>query len=189
MRVRNFKLIFFTFLFAIYFFNCSAQKIEYSAQPIDNYSFDYLRIAGYDDNGFFLLQSNLPLDEERDRVGFKSRKFKVSYFTSDLNEKWTKQFDKGEEGNRIESIGVVNGSVVTVKSKFNDREDKSIVTVNKLDSKGNETLATITIGEIPFEHSSELDKIKFVSSLHHTRFGFVQVVLCFFVMFLYIEDK
>ncbi len=150
------------------------QKIEYAAQPIDNYNYDYLRVIGYNDDGFFLLQSNLPIDEERDRLGFKSRKYKVSYFSSDLHEKWTRLFEKDLNGSRIESIGVANGNLIAAKSIYVENENKILVEMSPFDISGKE-IEKKTIAEIPCQPGSNLDKIKFVASIHQTCFGFIQV--------------
>jgi hypothetical protein len=155
--------------------NAFAQKIEYSAEPIDNYDFNYMSIAGFNDSGFFLLQSNMPFDEERDRLGFKSRKYKISYFTSQLQQKWTNEFDKGDEDSRIETIGVINGKVVIIKTKFKANENKLNVLLSRLNQNGQEVKEPLSISEISFEDGSKLDKVKFISSLHHTMFGLIQV--------------
>lgn len=55
--------------------------------------FSYLKVAGYDDKGFFLVGSNISFRTDRDRVGFTKRKFAVAYYTDDLQKQWEQYLD------------------------------------------------------------------------------------------------
>ena len=55
--------------------------------------FTYLKVSGYDANGFFVVGSNLSLKSERERAGFVKRKYAVAYYTDDLQKQWEQYLD------------------------------------------------------------------------------------------------
>ncbi len=174
MRLPVKFLISVLFVYFIADQKSDAQKVVYSSQEIDSYTYDYLRIGGYNDNGFFLLQSTLPFDTDRDRIGFKSRKFKVTFYDNNLNIAWSKKFDKSDEKDKIETVGIINGKAAVVKSHFMGEESKLGISVSFFDDKGNEQKSTGDIGTVSFDRSSDLDKIKVIASVHNVRYGFIQ---------------
>ncbi len=168
------------FLFSLFLFGlgysstAQAQKLEYSSQEIDSYTYDYLRIGGYSDNGFFLFQSNLPFDTDRDRVGLKSRKLKITFYNNNLTIGWVKKFDKTSDSEKLENIFVINGKAALVKSYFTGGEGKLAMRIYMLNEQGDEIKPGVEIGSVSFNTSSELYKIKVISSLHNTCYGFIQ---------------
>ncbi len=74
--LKNFLLI----LFLSSSFPSWAQSVQISADNIDNNGFDYAKVIGQDEEGVYILMSNLSLETSRDRFGLKSRKYELSYF-------------------------------------------------------------------------------------------------------------
>ncbi|MBK6643910.1 MAG: hypothetical protein IPG39_23090 [Bacteroidetes bacterium] len=59
--------------FSVIFPNISeAQKLLLSPSEIDESGFGYTKVIGQDDEGYFLLLSNITLNYSGDRMGFKA---------------------------------------------------------------------------------------------------------------------
>lgn len=65
-----------------------AQKTEFS--PEERSDNKYIRILGEDDEGTYILKSNLPLIDTRLSNGFKKREFTLSYYSDELHLKASK---------------------------------------------------------------------------------------------------
>ena len=152
----------------------TSQKVVYSKQEIDAYSYDFIKIAGYNENEFFLFQSNLPFENDRDRIGFKSRKYQITCYNNNLTVKWSKKFIPSNDKERIETMAVINGKVVLIKSTFTDKEDKLNVYASPLDDSGKESASPLLLGSIAFDKTSSLDKIKIIASQRNNLFGIIQ---------------
>ncbi len=70
-----------------------AQTVQLSDFNFSDSQFEDIRVVGYTDNGYFVLQSNLPFESLRDRVGFKSRKYRLSFFTTQLTRLWVRPIE------------------------------------------------------------------------------------------------
>jgi hypothetical protein len=70
-----------------------AQTVQLSDFNFADSEFEDIRVAGYTDNGYFVLQSNLPFESMRDRIGFKSRKYRLSFFSPRLSRLWTRNIE------------------------------------------------------------------------------------------------
>ena len=112
-------LILFSFLPAL----SPAQTITLSPAPFEDYSFDHLKIIGQDAQGFFMLQSNLPLELDRDRVGFKNRKYKVAYYKNNLARAWSNLVEPSPSGASVEAVAFANGKVVVASTLYNKGDD------------------------------------------------------------------
>ncbi len=155
-----FKRIFFFVWFSVCFHVAHAQKVTYAQQELDAYSYDYIKTAGYNDNSFFVFQSNLPFENDRDRVGFKSRKYKVTCYNLNLSLKWSKKIEPKNDNEKLETITVIDGQVALIKSSFEGKDNQLSVFITTLDDNGNESATKKEIGTILFNRTSNLDKIK-----------------------------
>lgn len=112
-----------------------AQKMILSPESIDNGGLNYLKIIGQDDEGVFLLFSNLSLGIERDRVGLKTRRYKLAYFSFDLKPRWQQNVNVSD-GADIETIGFFNNQVVVVSSSFDKSNDNLSFFIHYINAKG-----------------------------------------------------
>jgi hypothetical protein len=151
-----------------------SQKVTYSNQELDAYAYDYIKTAGYNDSSFFVFQSNLPFDNERDRVGFKSRKYKITCFNNNLTIKWSKKIEPLNETEKLETISIINGQVALVKSYFSEKENKLNIQISRLDENGVELKNPQPAGSILFSKGSNLDKIKVIASSDNQLYAILQ---------------
>ncbi|HRC91609.1 MAG TPA: hypothetical protein PLQ16_05595 [Bacteroidia bacterium] len=170
----TFKRIFLFIWLSVFFHIAQAQKVTYAQQELDAYSYDYIKTAGYNDNSFFVFQSNLPFENDRDRVGFKSRKYRVTCFNRNLSLKWSKKIELKGEKEKLETITVINGQVALIKSSFEGKDNQISVYITTLDDNGNESSTRKDIGTILFNRTSNLDKIKVIASKGNNYFGLIQ---------------
>ncbi len=150
-----------------------AQTVKYAPKNIDNSSFDFVKIAGQDQDGFFLLQSNISFDTDKDKVGFRSRKYKITYYDFDLNEKWSRVFVKKEDEIPVENIAFGNAELILCYTDINFEKDVVTLFAYSLNGK-NKISEKFKIAELTFTDLSELDKIKVVVSHDKTKYAFIQ---------------
>ncbi len=146
-----------------------AQKITLSPVPFVDYAFDNLRVAGQDTGGFFLLQSNLPLELERDRIGFKNRKYKLAYYRFNLSEVWTREVEATPGDASVASIIFTNGRML-VACAGEGKEDLTVYG-RWIDSRGREAgnQAVHTFGL----QGGETGKLKVIISDNQLLAGFL----------------
>lgn len=166
----KFLLLFLSSLFYCYL---NAQTVKHASKNIDNSTFDFLKIAGQDDDGFFLLQSNISFDTDRDKVGFKSRKYKITYYDFELNEKWNRVFAKKDDDIPVENIAFGNGELILCYTEINFEKDAVTIFTYSLSGK-NKLSEKFKIAELNFTDLSELDKIKIAVSHDKTKYAFIQ---------------
>ena len=166
----KFLLLFLSSLFYCYL---NAQTVKHASKNIDNSTFDFLKIAGQDDDGFFLLQSNISFDTDRDKVGFKSRKYKITYYDFELNEKWNRIFAKKDDDIPVENIAFGNGELILCYTEINFEKDAVTIFTYSLSGK-NKLSEKFKIAELNFTDLSELDKIKIAVSHDKTKYAFIQ---------------
>ncbi len=96
---------------------CSAQTISISPKTIDDNGLDYAGIIGQQENGVFLLMSNLSLESSRDRFGLKSRKYELSFYGYDLQQKWKKEPVADPSAGSFENVGFFNNHAILITSE------------------------------------------------------------------------
>ncbi len=100
----------------------SAQQIKWSPVITDK-DYDYVKIIGQNEEGFYVLKSNISFEDERDRVGFRGRHYSISFFTDEMALKWTHELESPIKDGRIVSVNMVNERVLVTFS-FADKKQK-----------------------------------------------------------------
>ena len=98
----------------LYNINVYAQQLQLSAASLDEISLGYTKVIGQDEYGYYVLMSNLSLNSESDRVGFKNRKYKLTYFNSALTLVWEKTLDPFSKDAVIDAVTFFNGKIVVI---------------------------------------------------------------------------
>lgn len=156
---------FFASVFCIAFFPeiTFSQKYTMSPQSVDDAGFEYVKVIGQDDNGFYLLQSNLTLNSDRDRIGFRNRKYKIGYYDFSLNEKWSKKLEDENENYGIDVVTMFNSHPLILRSNWMKSENAISFTLEMMDSKGNFFNKTQP-GKFIYNKESDLEKARVVVS-------------------------
>jgi hypothetical protein len=77
-----------------------------------------------DDGNFFVLRSNMSLEHDRERSGFKNRTYLLQSFTPEMNLMWDKELKTSYEEGHITDVRLINNKLIVTsyisnkKSKF-----------------------------------------------------------------------
>jgi hypothetical protein len=161
----------FIFLLLTNVISVLGQKITLSPTSITDNSYDYVKIIGQDSSGFYLLQSNLSLEIERDRIGLRSRKYQLSYYGFDLKILWTKNIISPSSEISIETVGFYQSKpiVISVESSKDDNSFNFIA--DTYDSNGNNPIKNKKIGSYTPDKKSNTTKPKILLSSTKKNFG------------------
>jgi hypothetical protein len=114
---------YFLIFLALYSYS-SAQTVKWSAQLQDNKKVPYLSILGAEDNGnFYVLRSNMSLDNDKERSGFRNRVYILQYYSSDLALLWEKDLKTSYLDGHISDVKLIN-SRLYVTSYLLDKKVK-----------------------------------------------------------------
>lgn len=166
--LRNF--LFFSFLLLIFHRTAEGQKITVSAHQIDDNGLDYAKVMGQDEEGVFVLMSNLSLENFRERFGLKTRKYELDYFSYDLQPKWKKELSAAD-GASIEQISFFNNAMVMISSLYTKSTDEVSLLLDVIDQKGTTVVSRRTIYTAPLGKGMDIRKTKIAISPDKTRLG------------------
>jgi hypothetical protein len=140
------------------------QKLVLSPENLNDNGLDYLKVIGQDDEGFFVLHSNLSLESQRDRIGLRTRKYKLSYFDNNLRPLWQKNLGAHPENATIESVSFFNGKILVIESDWSRSENTFTIFMDVYDTKGTLIIAGRKTGTCNVERSASLSKPKLIIS-------------------------
>ncbi len=174
MKFRN-QIGAFLFLIiaqsAIFKFS-SSQSLLFSPSPIEDNGFDNVKIIGQDDEGFYLLQSNLPLELERDRIGFKNRKYKIAYYSYEMVLRWIKPVEAWTENANVETVAFFHQKIIIIAGKENKPENTLSLFAQWMNNKG-DIISNTQIAKIQFEENSDYAKAKIIISANQQLAGII----------------
>jgi len=133
------KKFFAVFIFSLnYFFAVNAQTVKWSQVIESNKKIPYFLILGEsDDGGFYVLRSNMSLEHDKQRSGFKNRTYVLQSFSDDLVLRWEKNLLTSFADGYISDVTLANGRVI-VTSYLNPRKSKTYYFYAQyLDGRGN----------------------------------------------------
>ncbi|MEO5571521.1 MAG: hypothetical protein ABIT08_06775 [Bacteroidia bacterium] len=161
------------FVLAILFsLRAYSQTIMISPAPFEESSFDNIKVIGQDDDGIFLLESNLPFELDRDHVGFKNRKYKVAYYSNELMQRWAKIIEAMPDGSNIQSVLFAQQKILIVCAIDNKSQNKFSFYAQWMNNKG-EIVANKEIGNTLIVSSSNFEKAKLVTSANQQLTGVI----------------
>ena len=101
-----------------------AQSVKWSHPLQDNKKFPYLKILGEDENeNFYVLKSNMSLEDDREHSGFRNRSYLLQYFSPELTLIWEKDLKSSYENGHISDVRLVNGKLI-ITSFLYDKKSK-----------------------------------------------------------------
>ncbi|MEP7168000.1 MAG: hypothetical protein ABI855_01390 [Bacteroidota bacterium] len=171
IKPKYFILICYVLLFC-FSQSVHPQTVFLSPSSMDENSFDYSKVIGQDDDGIFLLESNLPFELGRDRIGFKSRKYKVAYYTNELMPKWTKSVDAMPGDASVQTILFSQQKIFIASAIDNKSQNRLSIYCHWMNNKG-EVIKNKEIGNVQFENNSDFDKAKLITSANQQLTGVI----------------
>ena len=125
------------FLFLMPFVEVSSQTIRYSQELGENKNAKYMKILGSDEfENIYLLRSNLSLENDRERSGFRSREYYLQQYSVALNLNWEKQLVPSIENARISDVQLNSGRIVVVSYTFERKSKTYSFFIQSMNSKG-----------------------------------------------------
>ncbi len=162
-------LVFILHLQTAWTASCMAQSISLSSVPFDDYNFANMKVIGQDTGGFFLLQSNLPMELSRDRVGFRNRKYKIAYYNFNLAPVWNKPVEPSPEQASVETVTFAQQKILVTSAAFLKSENALKIYCRWINNKGaeikNQSAGTFHLS------GNDHDKLKIVVSANQLLIG------------------
>jgi hypothetical protein len=156
-----------------------AQKVSLSPAAIDEGTFENIKVIGQDEDGIFLLMSNLPFEIDRDRVGFKSRKYRIAYYSNELVPKWAKGAETFSKDATVEGVVFFQENLLIVSKIENKSKNEIYISCQQINNKG-ELVKSKDIGSITLQRFN-YDKAEVIFSADQQ--------LCSFIINEYVDDN
>ncbi len=153
------------FIFLLFEINFSfAQKIEWSNTRNEDTKYDYIKILGSDEDGYFVLKSNLPFEYKRDSYGFRNRKFSIAYFDNKMNLKMQKSLVPPQKDSHLLKVVFVNEKVLLINDIIDKETQQYHFYAQWLNSEGISEKAAVKIGEFHYDSKSDLENVNIIIS-------------------------
>lgn len=157
MSIFKIRFIFFFWLFATAV-SLKAQTVKWSQAITDDKRMQFMKIIGTDDDGFYILRSNISFENERDHAGFRSRKYALEYFDLDMRVKWNQQVTSSITDARIIGVQIFGGKIL-ILSSLTDKQNKLYkVYAQYLDKKGAYEEQPLLLEELSYEKINDDSK-------------------------------
>lgn len=127
MHNSSVKALFSLALFTLTFSWVRGQEFQLSPENMDKDGMEFAKVLGNGQDGYYVLLSNLPIDNERTRTGLRQRRNEVCFYGTDLKLKWRKA------QNPVPASGDIDACFVF---------EEKLVCLTRLNSKG--------LGELQF---------------------------------------
>lgn len=149
----------------------SAQNLSISPERIDGNGLNYAKVIGQDENGVFLLMSNLSLESRRDRFGLRTRKYELSYYDYTLQRKWAKELGADPSTGTLENVSFFNNAVVVITSDEDRGKGEINLYIQVIDAKGTGSVSRKRIYSTPSPRGSEMLKPVLMVSPDKSKLG------------------
>src|SRR6266498_145682 len=87
MNIQN---AFLFWLIILSSFSSGAQKVIWSAPLTESSKTDFTKVIGQNENGFYLVRSNHPVENENEIATYRNSRFLISYYDYELRLLWEK---------------------------------------------------------------------------------------------------
>ena len=151
-----------------------AYKEAWTSNLFTDSRFSYLKVAGYDANGFFLVGSNISFRTDRDKVGFTKRKYAVAYYTDDLQKQWEQYVDLFDD-EKVVAFTALYDKILFLYTRELRKENKTEIYAQHIGAEGVFSKPTVITtlelsgNNLPdnFNLSSSKDNKMFLLSFHN----------------------
>jgi hypothetical protein len=134
----------------------------------------YLKIIGQDEEGFYVLKSNMALSDNRLSSGFRKREYELEYYSDDMNRKWNKLLEPLSREDKLVGVAFFGGKIVVVNVHFRDDSKKYTISLQAIGNKGLPEGSPVTAAELSYEKKSEIEDFRFIISQDHSNLLLVQ---------------
>jgi hypothetical protein len=160
MKFRYLITLLSIFIFSI----AESQIVQLSTTNINQGGFDYASTLGEMNEGYIVLQSNLPIGTEKERVGLKSRKQQLSLFDEKLNKKWQLPVLPTLAGASVEGIIMFQNNILVFYSSYSKENNRLEIYFDSYNSLGKLIESKRKLGETTITKYNDLEKIRILIS-------------------------
>jgi hypothetical protein len=109
-------------LFVLFNIFSVGQTVSWSTNIAENKKTGFKQILGADETGdFFMLSSNISLESDREREGFRNRIYILTHFSADLRLNWEKELHAQSPDGHITDVKMINGKVIVTSYTANKK--------------------------------------------------------------------
>lgn len=112
-----------------------AQQMIISPSAHDDFSLGNTRVIGQDEGGYYVLTSNLSLGVSSDRIGLRSRRYRLARLDTNLVRIWDMDV-KGYNDGIPDAVTFLNGRVMVVTSVYDKSQRQINYFVSFIDEDG-----------------------------------------------------
>lgn len=148
-----------------------SQSVQLSSANINQGGFDYAAVIGKLDEGYVVLQSNIPIGTDKERVGLKTRKLQISFFDDQLIRKWQAPMNCNVNGATIENIFAFDNKIILLYSLFSKDNSTIEIYYDSYNSDGKSVQLKNKLGSVAITKFNNLEKIRVILSPDKNNFG------------------
>ena len=161
MNIFRFKHIFLFQLFLLMIVlqgSLSAQTVTWSQAITDDKKMQFLKIIGTDDDGFYILRSNISFETARDHSGFRTRRYGIEYFDFEMHLKWSKQLTASIQDAKIIAVQLINDKILVISSTAEKKTKLYRIYAQYMNGKGDYEDEPVLLEEMNYEKISDDSK-------------------------------
>lgn len=171
--LKHFKyLIGSTFLLLILTNGSHGQTLEWSAP--EKQSLNYLKIIGEDEDGFFVLRSNMPLTDFRQSGFFRKREYSLSYYTDDMKLSWTKVIEPFQKNYKAEAVLFVGDHPMVVCNYIDTDTKQYKLFAQSMNNKGEYSSGIQQIATVSFQRKGDINEMDYMLSKDRHKVALIQ---------------
>ena len=163
-KILFFFLVFFTM-------KSFGQTVHLSNTNINQGGFDFALVIGQLEGNTIVLQSNIPIGTDKERVGLKSRKLQVVGFNENLQKKWLIPVSNEIQGNSMEGASLFNNQLYLIYYTYSKEKGTIEVYYNSYNSSGQSIASNKQIATVPVAKLNNLEKIRVLISPDKNNLG------------------
>lgn len=148
-----------------------SQSVQLSSANINQGGFDYAAVIGKLDEGYVVLQSNIPIGTDKERVGLKTRKLQISFFDDQLIRKWQAPMNCNVNGATIENIFAFDNKIILLYSLFSKDNSTIEIYYDSYNSDEKSVQLKNKLGSVAITKFNNLEKIRVILSPDKNNFG------------------
>ena len=173
-QIFKFQFLVYNLCFFILFNNSLfSQTIKWSQPLQDNKKFPHLLILGENESGnFYVLRSNISLENDRDRSGFRNRVYILQYYSSEMTLIWDNELLTSYENGHISDVKFINGRIIVAGYIYDKKSKFYYFYAQYLDETGKWIGKPESLDNFSAEFLDENNKPGFISSRDQSMLAF-----------------
>ncbi|HLG36451.1 MAG TPA: hypothetical protein VI757_16355 [Bacteroidia bacterium] len=128
-------------------FASNAQKVIWSLPLSESSKLIYPKVTGQNEDGFYFVRSNHPVENENEIYSYRNNRFLVSFYDYDMRLLWEKAVVAGKKDTRIICFVSVDNYLKEISSEWNKAEKKFRLLTRSFDKAGTADTSYNTVAE------------------------------------------